>query len=186
VRDLNREAFERYEAGETPRALALFRRAARSGDASAQYNVAVIRLRGESRTPDVARAGFSPAQYMLASMLETGREMPASQPEATEWYARAAEQGHVDAQTSLATQYYLGRGIAQDYAAAARWYERAADGGDVGAQYLIASMYERGLGVGLDLRVALDWYAAAARQGDDVARAQARVIADRIARERDS
>jgi TPR repeat protein len=85
VRDLNREAFERYEAGETPRALALFRRAARSGDASAQYTVAVIRLRGESRTPALseavallrasARAGFSPAQYMLASMLETGREI---------------------------------------------------------------------------------------------------------------
>jgi TPR repeat protein len=87
---------------------------------------------------------------MLASMFETGREVPASQPEAT------------------------------------AWYERAADGGDVGAQYLIASMYEKGLGVARDLRVALDWYAAAARNGDDAARAQARVIAEQLARERDS
>jgi hypothetical protein len=93
VRDWNREAFERYEAGETARALALFQRAARTGDASAQYNVAVIRLRGESRSPALqqaiallrasARSGFSPAQYMLASMLETGREVTASQPEAS-------------------------------------------------------------------------------------------------------
>jgi TPR repeat protein len=37
-----------------------------------------------------------------------------------------------------------------------------------------------------DLRAALDWYAAAARQGDDAAREQARLIADRLARERDS
>jgi TPR repeat protein len=40
--------------------------------------------------------------------------------------------------------------------------------------------------VAQDLRVALGWYAAAARQGDEVAREQARLLADRIARDRDT
>lgn len=196
VRAWNRDAFERYEAGDTARALVLYRRAAQAGDPSAQYNLAVIRIRGESRTPSFAAAlamlrasataGFAPAQYMLGAMYESGRGVPASQAQATTWYEKAAEQGMADAQTSLATQYYLGRGVTQDFAAAARWYERAAGSGDVGAQYLIASMYHSGLGVTQDLQSALDWYSAAARQGDDAARLQARQLAERIARDRDS
>ncbi len=192
----NREAFDLYEAGQTQRALSLYMKAAARGDPSARYNVAVIRLREESRRPAIAtaiahlrasaQAGFAPAQLMLGALLESGRHVTASQSEATVWFAKAAQQGLVDAQLSLATQYYLGRGVAQDYAAAARWYLAAAEGGDVAAQYMVASMLATGLGVQRDLREALQWYTAAARQGDIAAREQARALAERLARERES
>ena len=85
--------------------------------------------------------------------VENGHVVARSQPDATQWFGRAAEQGHVDAQVSVATQYFLGRGAPKDYAIAAKWYERAAEGGDVGAQYIIASMYEHGDGVRLMERI---------------------------------
>lgn len=192
----NREAFDLYEAGQTERALSLYMKAAARGDPSARYNVAVIRLRDDSRRPSLAtaighlrasaQAGFAPAQLMLGALLESGRHVTASQSEATAWFAKAAEQGLVDAQLSLATQYYLGRGVAQDYAAAARWYLAAAEGGDVAAQYMAASMLATGLGVQRNLREALQWYTAAARQGDIAAREQARVLTERLAREQES
>ncbi|MBK8765446.1 MAG: sel1 repeat family protein [Burkholderiaceae bacterium] len=189
----NQEGFDAYERDDMERALAAYGRAAHAGDASAQYNLAVIRLRDESRRPSLTRAlallrasaqaGFAPAQFMLASLHENGRFVARSLTAALAWNQRAADQGHVDAALALATQHYLGRGTPQDYAQAARWYERAADGGDVAAQYVLASMYATGLGVDTDLDAALRWYSAAGRQGDVAAQGQARALAERIARQ---
>lgn len=187
----NRDAVAAYEAGDIEQALTPFPKAAARNDPSALYDVAVIRLRDESKRMSIAAAirhlrasaasGFTPARFMLAFMPETGQHLKASQKEATDWYERAAEQGHPDAQLAVATQYYLGRGVDEDPARAASWYRKAADGGDVGAQYPIASMYEAGLGVPQDLQQALEWYTMAARQGDVAATGKARLVAARIA-----
>jgi TPR repeat protein len=200
VRDRDRAEFDAgfaaYEAGDARAAVAAFTRLAERGDALAQYNVAVIRLREESPATPLptalrylrasAQAGFPRAQHLLGTLHETGRHVRRSQRDALDWFVRAARQGLTEAQLAAGTQYYLGRGTAQDYAQAARWYARAAEAGDVAAQYLVASMHEEGLGVPRDLRAALEWYAAAARQGDPAAHAKARDVADRLAGERDS
>ena len=168
-----------YEAGRNGPAAAAFMSLAERGVAAAQYNLAVMHLRGE--LPGASRAvarqlaqraaegGFVTAQFMLAHGLENGdfgmRDLAAAQG----WYEIAATGGSVEAQVAIGTAYYLGRGRTRDFALAARWYREAAKGGDIGAMYLPASMYEQGDGVERDLRLARYWYAAAAYAGDEAA-----------------
>jgi len=180
-------AWRAYERGDHTVAAALYADAARHGDRLAQFNYAMMLLRGEAVATErgeavswlrkAADAGMMQAQYNLALLYEKGTGVPKSLTEATAWFERAAEQGHTDAQVNVATQYFLGRGAPKDYAKAARWYREAANGGDVGAQYILASMYEKGDGVARDLRLALHWYTQAAQQGDAVALVKARAVA---------
>jgi len=165
-----------YERGDYAAARNFYDAAARAGDRLAQYNLAMMLMRGEGGTADAgagvvwlrraADAGMAQAQYNLGLLFESGVGVPRSLTSATTWWEKAAEQGHADAQVQLATQYFLGRGAPKDWKLAARWYEAAAGNGDAGAQYIIGSFYEHGDGVAQDLRKALDWYAQAARQGD--------------------
>lgn len=194
VRDWNRRAVEAWARDDIATAQRLLRLSAGAGDVPARYNLAVIRLREESRTPgipvalrwlrDCARSGFADAQYLLGTMLDVGQHVKQDKREGSRWLERAARQGHPDATLAIGLQYFLGRGVAQDYGRAAYWYERAAEAGDVAAQYMLASMYETGLGVATDLETALRWYSEAARQGDVAGREKARSIVERLARER--
>jgi uncharacterized protein len=169
-----------YERGDLATARAAFTRLARDGVAAADYNLAVMHLRGEMPRANAreavrlmtraAESGFVTAMFGLAQLYELGRAgLLADLAEAHRWYLRAAEAGSVDAQVAIATAHYLGRGATKDAMQAARWYRIAAQGGDVGAQYLIAAMYEAGDGVERDLREARYWYGVAARNGDDAA-----------------
>ena len=180
-----------YERGDYAKALQQFERAAKSGDRLAQYNLAMMLIRGDGGRADLeggivwlrrsAEAGMAQAQYNLGLLYENGTGVPRSLSDATLWWQKAAEQGLSDAQVQLATQYFLGRGAPKDWKLAAKWYEAAAENGDAGAQYIIASFYEHGNGVARDLRKALEWYVHAARQGDVGAAAQAKDVARRLA-----
>jgi len=171
-----------YSAGRFKQAQAEFERLARRGDTLAQFNLAMMHVRGEVPHPDLhaarrlleqASTGDSwRAPLALGRMHEQGLLGAPDLTQATHWYALAAERGSVEGQLALGTAYYLGRGAPHDSAQAAHWYREAAKGGDVGAQYLIASMYEHGEGVAPDLRVARYWYDAAARNGDAAAAAK--------------
>jgi uncharacterized protein len=184
-------AWQAYVRGDYAAARSLYEEKARAGDRLAQYNLAMMLLRGEGGVSDpedgarwlrkAADAGMVQAQYNLGLLYEGGVGVPRSLTAASEWWEKAAEHGHVDAQVELATQYFLGRGAPKDWKLAARWYEAAAENGDAGAQYIIGSFYEHGDGVVQDLRKALEWYVAAARQGDVGAAAQAKDVARRLA-----
>jgi TPR repeat protein len=168
-----------YEAGRHAQAQAEFESLARRQVPAAQYNLAVMHLRGELPQADrqlagqlllqAAEGGFVTAQFMLGQAHETGQFGPRDLVQANRWYAIAAGNGSVEAQVAMGTAFYLGRGARKDYAEAARWYREAAKGGDVGAQYLLASMYEAGDGVERDLRLARYWYDIAAKNGDEAA-----------------
>jgi uncharacterized protein len=173
-------AMAQYERGEFAAARTAFMRLSRKGVAAADYNLAVMHLRGEVPRANghdalrlmtrAAEGGFVTAMFSLAQMHETGEVgLRVDVPAANRWYLRAAEAGSVDAQVAIATAYYLGRGVGKDATQAARWYRVAAQGGDVGAMYLYASMVEAGDGVALDLQEARYWYGAAARNGDEAA-----------------
>ena len=182
--------WQAYTRGDYAQALAAYEAAARRGDRLAQFNMAMMLLRGEGRAADIdgaigwltrsADAGMAQAQYQMGMLAENGVGMPRSLTEATAWWQKAAEQGHIQAQVELATQYFLGRGAPKDWKLAAKWYEAAA-GGDVGAQYIIGSFYEHGDGVAPDLKRAHHWYLLAAQQGDVGAAAQAKDVARRLA-----
>jgi uncharacterized protein len=171
-----------------------FRAAAKDNVRAAQYNLAVMIMRGETkREPDKsdydeaiawlrksAALKFTESQYALGKLYEQGELLPRDLMKALEWYKLAAEQGHIDAQLELVAGYMLGRGTIKSPELAASWAAKAADAGDAGAQYLIASFYEKGDGVPMDLQKAMDWYVQAARNGDDAAPLKAKELAAKL------
>ena len=159
---------------------------ARAGDAVAQYNLAVLYLRGDGLTRDfssaaawfreAAAAGHAAAQFNLAVMYERGLGVAQNPGEAIAWYRRAAEQNYPPAQYNLAQAYAEGRGTAVDAVAEAGWYRRAAMQGLVAAMVNSAILYERGEGVEHSVSEAYAWYRAAARAGDGAAERRAREL----------
>lgn len=180
-----------YEAGRRPAAQAAFESLAKRQVPAAQYNLAVMHLRGELPHPDrqrarkllmqAAEAGFVTAQFMLGQAWETGQFGTRDLLQANRWYEIAATSGSVEGQVAIGTAFYLGRGARKDFAEAARWFREAAKGGDIGAQYLLASMYEAGDGVERDLRLARYWYDVAAKNGDLAAPGKVTEIDARLA-----
>ena len=180
-----------YESGQLEPARAAFESLARCQVPAAEFNLAVMHLRGEVPRPDLplarrllqhaAEGGFVTAQSRLGRTLESGELGARDLVLAHDWYERAATGGEVDAQVAMGTAYYLGRGRPKDPARAAQWFREAAKGGDVGAMYLLASMYEQGDGLERDLRLARYWYAAAARSGDEAAPGKVRELDAKLA-----
>ncbi len=180
-----------YKRGRLVEARQRLRPLAAQGVPAAQFNLAVMHLRGELVPADVQQAqrlleqsaagGFVTAMFFLGQAFEAGQFGKPDLPVSYRWYLLAANAGSVPAQVAVATAHYLGRGAVKDAALAARWYREAAKGGDVGAQYLLASMYEQGDGVPLDLRLARDWYEAAAGQGDEAAPGKVKELDARLA-----
>lgn len=183
-----------YQQGQLKRAAQLFRADAQLGIRAAQYNLAVMILRGETKVSPVnqthpeaiawlrksAGASFPDAQYALGKLYEDGELLARNLAAALPWYERAAKQQHLDAQLEMIASHMLGRGTPANPERAAYWAQQAADKGDAGAQYLLASFYENGDGVPRDLQKAFDWYAQAARNGDSSASFKAKDIAERM------
>lgn len=174
------DAVAAYERGDLVVARTAFTRLARQGVPAAEYNLAVMHLRGELPKANprealrlmthAAEAGFVTGVYGLGQMHELGQGgLKVDLVEANRWYRRAAEAGSVEGQVAIGTAHFLGRGAAKDLALAARWFRIAAQGGDVGAMYLYASMAENGDGMPRDLDEARYWYGVAARNGDEAA-----------------
>ena len=80
-----------------------FRRAAEQGDASAQYN--------------------------LAMLYRQGRGLAEDDKAAAQWLRRAAEQGYALAQSGLGLMYATGEGMPEDTVYAHMWANIAASGG---------------------------------------------------------
>jgi len=131
--------FKAYQRGDYDTALRIFRQLAEQGNASAQYNLGVMYLKGQGVAQDYTAA--------------------------VRWYRKAADQNHAGAQDNLGVMYSQGWGVTQDYAAALRWYRKAADQGDANAQLNLGVMYTFGRGVTQDYVQALMWYNLAAARG---------------------
>ena len=157
-----------YEKGDYAQAVQHFRTAAESGDATAQFNLAVFYEQGEGVEQDQA--------------------------EAVHWYLKAADQGNAKAQYNLAICYGRGEGVEKNLDTAITWAERAheqgledaeeflfalklkreaakphfliaAERGDANAQFDLALRYADGDGVEQDQSKAVHWYQKAAEQG---------------------
>jgi TPR repeat protein len=103
------------------------------------------------------------AQYMLGTMLEFGRSMPADPVAALEWYLKAAVAGDMAAQYRCGVMYHEGRGTARNDAEAAAWLRKAADADNADAQALLGTLYAFGDGVATDEAAAVAWWTRAAR-----------------------
>lgn len=135
------DAAERaFNAGDYATAHAAFAPRAEAGEATAQFYLGIMRLRGLDGVADV--------------------------PAARAWLLRAAEQRHAAAQHQLADLY--GRGVGpDDRAEALRWLRHAAENGWFAAQMALAGRHAAGNGVPHDPVEALKWYDIAAEMGLD-------------------
>ena len=160
--------------------LSRVRKAAKEGDAKAQFDLAVMCYKGRGLPQDYAEAarwyrkaadqGYAKAQMNLGDMYHDGKDVPLDYAEGFRWCQKAAEQGDARAQDAVGYMHWNGQGVPQDYTEALRWYKKAAEQGEPIAQQSLGYMYSQGQGVSRDYTEANRWYRKAAEQGD--ARAQ--------------
>jgi TPR repeat protein len=116
-----------------------------------------------------ADEGYSPAQYELGNLYESGLGVEQDASKAADYYKLACTQAHIGAQARLGTMYEDGVGVAQNYHQAAQLYRLAANRGDANAQRRLGMLYERGLGVRQDSAEAARLYTMAGDQGEILA-----------------
>ena len=170
------QALALYDKKEYKSAFKLFEKAARHGDADAQFFLGLMYYNGEGIKQDYSRAavlfekaaeqGDASAQFFLGAMYYNGDGVEQNYEKAAEWYTKAAEQGDADAQCFLGAMYHDGEGVEQDYNKAAEWYTKAAEQGDASAQFFLGIMYYDGEGVDQDYNRAAVLFEKAAEQGD--------------------
>ena len=113
-----------------------------------------------------AKRGDAGAQFELGYCIEHGDGVAQDAAQAVVWYRKAAEQGNADAQFKLGLCLDNGTGVAQDAVQAAAWYRKAAEQGHAGAQHNLGALLLVGVdGVPKDVRAAARSIAAAAQQG---------------------
>ena len=125
-----------------PKAIALYRQAAATGDPVASGRLASLEYLGKD---GVARSEAVPRDRARAQRL--------ARP-ALAGVRAAAEGGEAEAQFVLGSMYLLGLGTAIDDAAALRWYAAAVEQGHVWACYDLAWMRENARGGPADLAAA--------------------------------
>ncbi|MGE5707709.1 MAG: UvrD-helicase domain-containing protein, partial [Bacteroidota bacterium] len=163
------ELANRLEARERPaQAFRWYRRAEQGGHPEAPFRLGLCYLQGMGTPQNPSKAkfcflaaaekGHPEAQFELARLLfaETVRE-------ATRWYQRAAEAGHVPAMHALGEIHYYGEAGKEDPEAAAHWYRAAAERGHAPSQYSLGFMLSHGLP--RDPAAAVHWLRLAAEQG---------------------
>ncbi|MGH8583258.1 MAG: tetratricopeptide repeat protein [Gammaproteobacteria bacterium] len=120
-------------------ALSEFTRVAEQGDSNAQYNVALMYLKGEGTGADLQQA--------------------------LHWFRAAAAAGQLYAQGFLGALYADGQGVPQDDRLAAYWLGAAARGGHAPSQYFLGRLYLHGRGVPRDDVQAYLWLGLAVNNG---------------------
>ena len=113
-----------------------------------------------------ANSGDIEAQYEVAMMYLKGRGVRKNSQQARKWLSKAAEQNDARAITRLGIVNYKGEGGSRDYTRALGLFNRVADT-SVLAQYYLGEIYANGAGVEKDYLVAIQWYQKAADGGFD-------------------
>ncbi|MBX3076420.1 SEL1-like repeat protein [Candidatus Obscuribacterales bacterium] len=162
---------------------------AESGNADAQYELAVLMLDESSPEDDdwevdrgkgskaleqgarwlviAAQNGHSEAQNDLAKRYHYGIDFPENQSKAFEWFSRAAESECAEAQFFLGEIYTADDLVAYDIETALTWYERSAQNGHQWAQLALFDIYRNGADLSLpDLEKSLYWGRKAGEQGN--------------------
>lgn len=106
-----------------------------------------------------AQNGKASSQYAVARAYELGKRVKSDNDKAIEWYAKAADQGHLEAAYRLGLIYYKGvGGFDIDLKKAFYYISMAAEGGHKRSQAHLAQMYEDGDGVEADEVLSDYWY----------------------------
>jgi uncharacterized protein len=110
------------------------------------------------------------AQFNLARMNESegtvGNSRVGNYQAASEWYEKAAGQGHVESMFRLGELYFYGK-IQRSYPEALKWFRRAAEAGHAIAALRLGEFYQvHHVGLPADLAEAERWFRIAALKGN--------------------
>jgi hypothetical protein len=123
-------------------------------------------LRAEAAVRKAAKAGNAEAQFRLGVMYGNGDGVGLDYEQARSWFEKAIVQGHESATITLAWMYANGTGVEVDEQRARELYLEAARKGSAKAQYVVATMYRFAqYGLKKDMEAAVQWYVKAADQG---------------------
>lgn len=123
-------------------------------------------LRAEAAVRKAARAGNAEAQFRLGVMYGNGDGVGLDYEQARSWFEKAIAQGHENATITLAWMYANGTGVEVDEKRARELYLAAAKQGSAKAQYVVATMYRFAqYGLKKDMETAIQWYVRSADQG---------------------
>jgi TPR repeat protein len=123
-------------------------------------------LRAEAAVRKAAKAGNAEAQFRLGVMYGNGDGVGLDYGQARAWFEKAIAQGHENATITLAWMYANGTGVEVDEERARELYLEAARKGSAKAQYVVATMYRFAqYGLKKDMAAAIQWYVKAADQG---------------------
>lgn len=138
--DQGQAAVNAYQSGDYIAAAAYWKKLARKGDKSAQYNLGTLYASGLGVSKDAATAhkwflsaaesGVAAAQFEVAKTYETGNGVAPSDPVALLWMRESADQNYTPAEASIGLRYLTGEGVPKDAGKAAFWLARAAGGGN--------------------------------------------------------
>jgi len=115
-----------------------------------------------------AESGLARAQFMIGMCYSWGNGVDKDSSEAVKWWRLAAMQGDPYAQRNLGSAYLYGSGVDKDVKEAVRWYRMVAEQGDHMAQFTMGDAYLFGRGVVKNRKEAIKWYRKA--QGDFIYR----------------
>jgi hypothetical protein len=104
-----------------------------------------------------AESGDAHAQYVLAVAYEYGRGVPQDTAAALSWYTKSSERSYCPAQLTLARKYYTGDDVERDKARAHGWYERLAKKDVLDAVHAMERRYRYGEGVEADRALTRYW-----------------------------
>lgn len=113
----------------------------------------------------LAEQGDPEAQYNIALLYMKGNGVEQSDRTALSWFTRAGEQGMADAQYNAGVMFYGGKGVYPDKRSAIEWWQLAANQGHPNAQNNLAIMYAFAYGTKKDPTEAIKLWTAAAKQG---------------------
>ncbi|MEW6159091.1 MAG: hypothetical protein AB1813_16825 [Verrucomicrobiota bacterium] len=171
------------------RAVEYWEKAARQGEAEAQFNLGWALHNGSGIQANIEAArqwyekaaaqNYAPAQFNLGLMYENGLGAPRDLAHAAQWYRKAANLGDIQALVNLGWLLQT-QGGETNLTEAIRCYQTAAQKNNSKAQMLLAECYEKGLGVGKDLVEAYKWLYLAAQNNDPDATARLNLLAENL------
>ena len=164
-----------FDAKDYKRAFPVCSRAAKQGDADAQFRLGWMYDTGEGVTENdreavkwfrlVAEQGDAIAQFNLGQIYRKGEGVTKNDREAVKWFRLAAEQGDAVAQLNLGLMYGKGAGVTKNHREAVKWFRLAAEQGYANAQAILGVVYAKGEGVIQDYQEAYIWFSLAVANG---------------------
>ncbi len=166
-----------YEEGHYHEAFKLIEKVAETGNANAEYKLALMYWYGKGVNVDYEKAFYwckraahqdhMKAAYALSKMFQSDNLIEKDNQEAYYWFRRAAELDMENGKLAIALMYYKGTLVEKDIEAGLTWLQKAAEEENITALTKLATMYEQGENVEKNESLALSLYTKAAEKNVD-------------------